>query len=51
MEQIIQPTYYYIDDQGFKVYDLELMAEEFNRTLDQLKNSKERAYLSSEVQS
>lgn len=51
MEQIIQPTYYYIDDQGFKVYDTELMAEEFNRTLDQLKNSKERGYSTGEVQS
>jgi hypothetical protein len=44
MEQIIQPTYYYVDDQGFKVYDIEMMAEEFNRSLDQLKNSKELAY-------
>ena len=51
MEQIIQPTYYYVDDQGFKVYDIELMSEEFNRTLSQLKNSKELAYSKNEVQS
>lgn len=33
-EYILIPHYYYIDDEGNKIYDTELMQEEFNQELE-----------------
>ena len=37
-ENIILPIYYYIDDNGNKVFDLDLMREEFEELLETLES-------------